>query len=185
MTTAISQAPDATRDDDLARLWWIPLVTGSLYLVFALLVFQFDETSVTAISILLGVFCLAAAVTELVLVPTAHGGRRLWHLVLAAAFVVIAVVAFVHPNDSFKVLSTLFAFFLLLRGIFDLVVALLAHGLPLWWVGLITGSAQILLAFWAAGNFGHKAFLIIVWVGATALAQGVVQIVRAFQLKPG
>ena len=74
---------------------------------------------------------------------------------------------------------------LLLRGIFDLVVAIVAHGAPLWWVGLVTGSAQILLAFWAAGNFGHKAFLIVVWVGATALAQGVVQIVRAFQLKPG
>ena len=183
MTTSVTRAP-YTAEEEFSHLWWILLVTGSLYLVFALLVFQFDETSVTAISILLGVFCLAGAVGELVLVPVAHGGRRLWHLVLAAAFVVIAVIAFIHPDDSFKVLSTLFAFYLLLRGIFDLFVSILAHGLPLWWVGLITGAAQILLAFWAAGNFGHKAFLIIVWVGATALAQGVIQIVRAFQLKP-
>jgi uncharacterized membrane protein HdeD (DUF308 family) len=184
MTTAVTRAPDATRDD-AEQFWWILLVTGSLWLVFALLVFQFDATSVNAIAILLGAVCMAAALAELVVMASVHGGVRIWHAVLALLFAVIGVIAFVHPQDSFRVLSTLFAFFLLLRGMFDLVVALLAHGLPLWWVGLVTGSAQILLAFWAAGDFGHKAFLIVVWVGATALAQGVVQIVRAFQLKPG
>jgi uncharacterized membrane protein HdeD (DUF308 family) len=42
----------------------------------------------------------------------------------------------------------------------------------------------ILLAFWAAGDFGHKAFLLVVWVGASALAHGVVQLVTAFRLRP-
>ncbi len=57
------------------------------------------------------------------------------------------------------------------------------RGVELWWVGLIAGSVQILLAFWAAGNFGHKSTLLIVWVGATALMQGLVQILRAFELR--
>jgi uncharacterized membrane protein HdeD (DUF308 family) len=48
---------------------------------------------------------------------------------------------------------------------------------------LLAGIAQILLAFWAAGNFGHKAFLLVVWVGASALAHGIVEIVRAFELR--
>jgi len=37
----------------------------------------------------------------------------------------------------------------------------------------------------AAGDFGHKAFLLVVWVGASALAHGVLQIARAFELRPG
>jgi hypothetical protein len=41
----------------------------------------------------------------------------------------------------------------------------------------------VLLAFWAAGNFGHKAFLLIVWVGASALAAVITQIVFGFQLR--
>ena len=49
--------------------------------------------------------------------------------------------------------------------------------------GLISGTVQILLAFWAAGDFGHKAFLLVVWVGASALAHGIVQIVTAFRLR--
>jgi uncharacterized membrane protein HdeD (DUF308 family) len=94
------------------------------------------------------------------------------------------VVAFVHPGDTFEALASIFAFYLLLRGTFDIVVAILVRGVELWWVGLISGTVQILLAFWAAGDFGHKAFLLVVWVGASALAHGIVQIVTAFRLRP-
>ena len=44
-------------------------------------------------------------------------------------------------------------------------------------------GASLLLAFWAAGNFGHKAFLLIVWVGASALIGGITQISYAFELR--
>jgi len=177
----------AARERDEARaeagLWWILLVTGSLWLIFALIVFQFDATSINAISAIVGIVCLGAAVAELATVGQVHGGRRVVVLLLAAAFAVIGVAAFVHPHDSFSVLATIFAFYLLLRGIFDVVGAILLRGIELWWIGLISGSVQILLAFWAAGNFGHKATLLIVWVGATALMQGVVQIWRAFEVR--
>lgn len=177
----------ATRERDEARaeagLWWILLITGSLWLIFALIVFQFDATSINAISAIVGIVCLGAAVAELATVGQVHGGGRVVVLLLAAAFAVIGIVAFVHPHDSFSVLATIFAFYLLLRGIFDVVGAILLRGIELWWIGLISGSVQILLAFWAAGNFGHKATLLIVWVGATALMQGVVQIVRAFEVR--
>jgi uncharacterized membrane protein HdeD (DUF308 family) len=90
----------------------------------------------------------------------------------------------VHPGNSFEALATIFAFYLLFRGLFDVVVALVGRGRPLWWLTLALGFVQILLAFWAAGDFGHKAFLLVVWVGASALAHGVLQIVRAFELRP-
>ena len=179
-TTAARESAEARSE---AGLWWILLITGSLWLVFALIVFQFDARSINAIALLVGLVCLGAAVAELPAAAQAHGGRRLAILLLAAAFAVIGVIALVHPEDSFSTLATIFAFYLLLRGIFDVVVAFLARGLELWWVGLISGSVQILLAFWAAGNFGHKSTLLIVWVGATALMQGVIQIVRAFEMR--
>ena len=156
---------------------------GALWLVFALLVFQVDGRSVHAISILLGLTCAGAALFELLEVPAAHGWWRLARIALAIGFAVVSVLCFVHPGNSFKALSTVFAFYLLLRGVFDVTVALVARGRPLWWLTLTIGFAQILLAFWAAGNFGNKAFLLIVWVGATALAHGVLQIVRAFELR--
>jgi uncharacterized membrane protein HdeD (DUF308 family) len=165
-------------------LWWVLLVTGSLWILFALLVFRFDYTSVSALSILLGTVCLAAALLEVVAAGGSHGWWRVAHIGLAVVFAVVGVVAYVHPGNTFDALATIFAFYLLVRGAFEIVVAVLTRGAELWWIGLITGTLQVLLAFWAAGDFGHKAFLLVVWVGASALIHGIAELVTAFRIKP-
>ena len=167
-----------------SSLWWIPLISGSLWVIFALVVFRFDYTTVSALSILVGCVCLAGALFEAMAAFATHGWWRVLNIGLAVLFAIVGVVAFVHPGDTFEALASIFAFYLLLRGTFDIVVAILVRGAELWWVGLISGTVQILLAFWAAGDFGHKAFLLVVWVGASALAHGIVQIVTAFRLRP-
>jgi uncharacterized membrane protein HdeD (DUF308 family) len=180
----VGTSPDADNEGG-DPLWWIPLVTGSLWVLFALIVFRFDYTSVSAVSILLGTVVLCGALFEAIAAAGAHGWWRVAHIGLAIAFAVIGALAYIHPENTFNVLASIFAFYLFLRGIFDIVVALYARPAALWWVGLVSGTVQILLAFWAAGNFGHKAFLLIVWIGASALVNGVAQIVTAFRLRHG
>jgi len=180
----IGTYPDE-RAEGGSSLWWVLLVTGALWLLFALLVFSFDYRTVTAISILLGTVLMAAALLEAVAAAGSRGWWRLAHVGLAIAFAVIGTVAYIHPEHTFKALASVFAFYLLLRGTFDVVVALLARPVELWWVGLVAGVVQILLAFWAAGNFGNKAFLLVVWVGASALTHGVLEIVTAFRMRQG
>jgi uncharacterized membrane protein HdeD (DUF308 family) len=182
---APSERVGAGGEREQTELWWVFLATGVMWLVFSLLVFQFDETSVNAISILVGIACLGGAVLELAAVPASRGWWRAARIGLAAAFAIIGIVALVNPGDSFNALAAIFAFYLLLRGIFEVVAAFLVRGRDeTWWLTLLVGAVQILLAFWAAGNFGHKAFLLVVWVGASALAYGFLQIVRAFALRP-
>ena len=165
--------------------WWLLLIPGVLWLVFSLLVFQFDETSVAAISVLVGVTCIAASVFELLTVPAAHGWWRVARVALAAGFAVVGIVAFARPGESFDALATVFAFYLLLRGLFEIAAGLLQrHAGGMWWLTLSVGFAEVLLAFWAAGNFGHKAFLLVVWVGATSMAHGLLTLVRAFMVRP-
>ena len=138
----------------------------------------------TALSILLGTVCLCAALFEAVAAASAHGWWRAAHIGLALAFAVIGILAYIHPDNTFRALAAIFAFFLLLRGTFDIVLAILIRPAELWWVGLVSGTVQVLLAFWAAGDFGNKAFLLVVWVGASALAHGILQLVTAFRIKP-
>jgi uncharacterized membrane protein HdeD (DUF308 family) len=180
----VATATSAEREQSGEPLWWLLLVTGSLWVIFALIVFRFDYKTVTALSILLGTVCVAAALLEAAQAFGVGGWWRVTHIGLAVAFGIIGALAFIHPQNTFEALATIFAFFLFLRGIVDIVVALLARPAELWWVGLVSGAVQVLLAFWAAGDFGHKAFLLVVWVGASALAHGVVQIVTAFRLRP-
>ena len=173
------------RQDSGEPLWWVLLITGSLWSLFGLVVFRFDYTTVSAMSILLGTVCLAAALFEAFAAASSHGWWRVTHVVLAILFAAIGTVAYIHPENTFEALASLFAFYLFFRGIFDIVVALFARPAELWWVGLISGVVLVLLAFWAAGNFGHKAFLLVVWVGASALAHGILEIVTAFRIRPG
>src|SRR3954453_9179959 len=90
-------------------LWWILLVTGSLWVIFALVVLQFDYTTVSALSILLGTVCLAAGLFEGVTAAGTHGWWRTIHAGLAVAFVAIAIAAFVHPENTFEALASIFA----------------------------------------------------------------------------
>ena len=180
----ISTYTAVDREQSGDPLWWILLVTGSLWVLFALVVLQFDYSTVAALSLLLGTVCMAAALFEAVAAAGSRGWWRATHVGLAIAFAAIGVAAYVHPENTFEALASIFAFYLLLRGTLDIVVALLARPLELWWAGLVSGVVQILLAFWAAGDFGHKAFLLVVWVAGSALAHGVVQLVTAFRLRP-
>jgi uncharacterized membrane protein HdeD (DUF308 family) len=165
-------------------LWWILLITGSLWCLFALIVFRFDYTTVAALAVLLGTVCIAAAAFEAIAAVSSRGWWRVAHLVLALAFAVIGILAYIHPENTFNALAAIFAFFLLIRGTFDIIVSLLVRPAEFWWAGLVSGVVQVLLAFWAAGDFGHKAFLLVVWVGASALAHGIVQLVTAFRIRP-
>jgi uncharacterized membrane protein HdeD (DUF308 family) len=177
-----STIPEASAEEAVAALWWLPIVTGTLWLLFALLMFRFSYTSVTAVSVLFGVVCIAGAVDELVSVPSSHGWWRAGRIALAVLFAVIGVVAFVHPGNTFGALAAVFAFFLLLRGMFTIVAAVTRFFEPVW-LGILLGAVEVGLAFWAAGDFGHKTVLLLVWVGLSALIHGVMQIVLAFHLR--
>lgn len=181
-TTFHGAAGRAASREQTADVWWLFLFIGCLWLVFALLVFRVDASSVHGIAMLTGIVCMGGAGLEVVGALAVHGGWRVVRLLLAGAFAVIGALAFAHPENTFSALATIFAFYLLLSGLFAIVSALVVRE-ELWWLRLLAGLAELLLAFWAAGNFGHKAFLLIVWIGAGALISGITQIAFAFELR--
>ena len=66
-----------------------------------MIVFRFDYRSVNAIAILFGLTMMGAAVNELLSLAGSTRGWRIAHVLLALIFVVIGIVAFVHPGDTF------------------------------------------------------------------------------------
>ena len=146
MTSVDSMFEEREVLEEAAGRWWLFLLTGIAWLVFALLVFQWDYTTVSAISV---------------------GFYALWH-----------------PYDTFATLAALVGLFLLFRGIFDVTVAFVTKDeFDLWWLQLVAGIAQILLAFWIAGNFREKAILLVIYVGVVALMRGITELFLAFKLK--
>jgi uncharacterized membrane protein HdeD (DUF308 family) len=67
---------------------------------------------------------------------------------------------------------------------FDIIMSISArHLTDVWWLQLIGGIIEVLLGFWAAGDYGHSTVLLIAWVCAFALIRGVRDIVYAFQVR--
>jgi uncharacterized membrane protein HdeD (DUF308 family) len=166
-----------------ASVWWIFLLTGSLWLIFSIVIFRFDWTTVHAISILFGIVMLFAAGAELVGAFVDHGWWRVARIVLGLAFAVIGIVAFVHPGNTFSALAAVISFYFIFKGIFDVVLSLAAWGVRHSWLYLLLGIAEILVGFWAAGDFGNRQILLVVWVGVTALTRGISEILLAFTLR--
>ena len=184
MTTVDTMFEEREVLAEAAGRWWLFLLTGIAWLVFALLVFQWDYTTVAAISYLFGVVAIIAGVNELFEITVSTRGWKIVHGVLGVLFVLVGFYALWHPYDTFATLAALVGLFLLFRGIFDVTVAFVTKDeFDLWWLQLVAGIAQILLAFWVAGNWRDKAILLVVYVGVVALMRGITELFLAFKLK--
>ena len=163
-------------------LWWVFLITGTLWFVLSLVMFRFDITSAKSIGVLAGIVFLVAGVIEFGMVAVVRGG--FWKVVnalLGVALVVGGIMSFIHPSNAFVAVASVTGFMFLVVGMFDLIVAF-SDRTGLWWVRLITGLACIGLAFWASGDFDRKAVLLVTWVGLFALFRGISSYVVAFTM---
>ena len=89
-----------------------------------------------------------------------------------------------HPHNAFSTFAGLIGIFLLIKGIFDLTVAFVTKDqFELWWLQLVVGIIEILLAFWVAGSFRNKVILLVAYVGIIALSRGITELFLAFKLK--
>jgi uncharacterized membrane protein HdeD (DUF308 family) len=169
--------------ESASRLWWLYLVTGILWLWVTLIILSFDLDSVYAVAILFGFVAIGAGISEFFAIGASTSGWKIVHGFLGVVFIAAGVVAFFRPAGTFEALAAIVAWVLLFKGIFDIVLALVSHPEHLWWVGLIVGVIEILIAFWAAGYFRGSAILLVAWVAALTLMRGITEIVMAFRLR--
>jgi hypothetical protein len=169
----------------LSKLWWLWLVFGFLWIVIALVILQFDQASVTTVGVLIGAMFLISGVQQLGLAAMVGGVAR-WVLVFFGALLVIAgIISLISPENTFAGIADILGFLFLIVGIFWIIQAFGERGMnELWWFGLISGVAMIVLAFWTGGQFFiDKAYVLLVFAGIWALFHGINDIFRAFQIR--
>ena len=169
--------------ESASRFWWLYLITGVLWLWVTLIILSLDMDTVYAIAILFGFVAIGAGINEFLVMGASTTGWRIVHAILGVVFIAAGIVAFFRPQGTFVALAAIVAWVLLFKGIFDIVLALVSHPAHLWWVGLIVGSIEIVLAFWAAGYFRGSAIILVAWVAALTLLRGITEIVMAFRLR--
>jgi uncharacterized membrane protein HdeD (DUF308 family) len=177
-TSALSR--DAVRG--LASSWWLFLVVGVLWILFGMFVLSYNVGSLLALAVFAGVTFLMTGITQVMTAGRVEGWRWLY-LVGGALSVVAGIMAFVWPGRTLLVLAGILAWFLVFKGIVDVVGALASIGRPFWWVGLILGVLELLLGIWAAGYPGRSLFVFVNLVGVYAIFYGFTELFAAFDLR--
>jgi uncharacterized membrane protein HdeD (DUF308 family) len=174
---------DEVYAEDAGRWWWIFLITGTLWLILSLIMFRFNLSSAKSIGVLAGIVFLIAGLFELSLIAVVRSGWwKALNALLGLLLVLGGIFSFIHPQDTFIAIAQITAFMFLFVGIMDLIIAF-SDRTGLWWLRMISGFICVGLGFWAAGEFGRKATLLIVWVGLFALFRGINSFFVAFSLR--
>jgi uncharacterized membrane protein HdeD (DUF308 family) len=169
----------------LTGLWWLWLFAGISWIVIALIILQFDRASVTTVGVLIGIMFILSAFQQFAFGSLAAGWLQLVMWLFAVLFLIAGVIALISPENTFAAIADTLGFLFLLVGTFWIIQAFGERDVnELWWFGLISGVAMIVLAFWTGGQFFiDKAYTLLVFAGIWAMFHGVNDIFRAFQLR--
>ena len=164
--------------------WWLFLLTGIGWLIFAWIVLSFDFTTVWAVAVWAGFGIIAAGLVQFATGSMLEGIWKWLAYGLGVAAVVVGFMCLIWPSETFLVLAALIGWYLMFKGIFDIIMGLATREeYDLWWLTLVVGVVEVLIGFWAIGYSGRSIALLVVWVGAAALARGITDVFLAFQLK--
>jgi uncharacterized membrane protein HdeD (DUF308 family) len=168
---------------EAAGLWWVFLVTGILWFLVSMIIFRFDYTTVSSISILFGIVAIFVGINEFLRVGASSTGWKIFHILFGLLFIGVGIVAFIHPGNTFAALAGVMSFLFVFMGALNIIVSIATRNeSPVWWLVLVIGIAELMLGFWAAGYYGREVILLVVWVGAICLTRGLTEIVFAFKL---
>ncbi|MGH9025123.1 MAG: HdeD family acid-resistance protein [Acidimicrobiia bacterium] len=172
-------APDQLRA--AARNWGFFLFAGIVSVVFGFVVLSLTVETVWTLAIFVGIWLIFTGIDELIVAGKAMEYKWLY-LVGGVLSIIAGIVCLVWPDSTLLVISIFIAWFLLFRGVFDLVVALTNTHADYWWVLLVRGLVEILLGLWAIAD-GAELALFVVLVGVGAIVYGVVEIFASMRLR--
>jgi uncharacterized membrane protein HdeD (DUF308 family) len=169
----------------LSRLWWFWLIAGIAWILIALVILQFDRASVNTVGVLIGIMFLLSGFQQLALGSLMGGWLQLVMFLFGLLLLVSGVIALISPENTFAAIADILGFLFLIVGTFWIIQAFGERDMnELWWFGLISGVAMIVLAFWTGGQFFiHRAYVLLVFAGIWAMFHGVNDIFRAFQIR--
>jgi uncharacterized membrane protein HdeD (DUF308 family) len=109
--------------------------------------------------------------------------KEVWWLFMlrGVALILFGVVAIVWPGLTLLALATVFAVYLLIAGVVDIIAGVRGEGrMSLWFLTLILGLAEIGVAVYLLKNSLVLATFIAV-IGIALIAFGILEIVGAFE----
>jgi uncharacterized membrane protein HdeD (DUF308 family) len=167
--------------EQVARDWWLFLLSGIVSLVFGALILSVDW-SLDGLAAFIGTLFIVYGAMTVVTRPL-DGGVRSTNVVAGLATIVAGIVLLAWPDRGLYTLAVFFGAWLVALGVLHIVGAFVNRSAPFWWLVLALGLLEIPIGIWALRRPGLSLVVIVTLAGAWAVATGVWQILIAFEVR--
>ncbi len=167
------------------QIWWVILLTGVAGILFGALTLFLPGITLVTLIYMLAIFVVISGVIGLFEAISNIKKDRLWWLTLVFALVGISVGVYLarNPMTTASIFVISVSLLILVRSIFDLVVASYMDKKDVRWLWIITGILGIIAAG-AIVLYPVAASLAFIWVlGLYALIHGVMTVGFAMQIR--
>lgn len=165
---------------DTVRNWWLPLISGILFLFLGLWVFTSPATSFLALIFLFELSFLFAGISEIVYALTNKKVLDNWGWILGSGIlnVLFAVILVAHPGLSAAVLPIYVGFILLFHSMIGIswAVDMKRWNLPSWKWTMFTAILGIIFSSMMILNPLFGSLAIVYYTAITLMLWGLVQI---------
>lgn len=175
------------RIDYAVKYWWLSLLLGIVFILFAIYLMFAPLASYIALSILFSVSMFVSGVFEIAFAVSNRRNISSWGWYLTGGIIdlILGIFLMANPALSMSVLPFILAFWLMFRGFSATGYAmdLKRYGTRNWGWYLAFGILAILCAIGIIWQPGIGAFTLVYMVAYALLIIGVFRIMVAFELK--
>jgi uncharacterized membrane protein HdeD (DUF308 family) len=167
--------------EQVAKDWWLYLVSGLISLVFGALILSVDW-SIDGLAAFVGTLFIIQGAAWAITRPL-DGGRRSTNLVAGLLGIVAGIVLLAWPDRGLYTLGVFVGIWVVSSGLLHIVGAFVNRQAPLWWLVLLLGVIEVPIGIWAMRRPGLTLAVIVTLTGAWAVVTGIWQIVIAFEVR--
>jgi len=178
-------AADEELDSDVSRVWWALFIRGLAGVLFGILTFVKPGITLLALIYLFGAYAVVDGVMNVVAATRTRSGRP-WGALLLEGVVGIAagLIAFFFPGLTTIALLYLIAGWALVTGGLEIAAAIrLRKVVRGEWRLALSGVLSVALGLLLALFPGPGVLALVVYIGAFALALGIVLMVLAIRMR--
>jgi uncharacterized membrane protein HdeD (DUF308 family) len=167
--------------EQVAKDWWLYLVSGLVSLVFGALILSVDW-SVDGLAAFVGTLFIIQGAAWAITRPL-DGGTRSTNLVAGLLGIVAGIVLLAWPDRGLYTLGVFVGIWIVASGLLHIVGAFANRHVPYWWLVLLLGVIEVPIGIWAMRRPGLTLAVIVTLAGAWAVVSGIWQIVIAFEVR--
>jgi len=172
---------DVTEAEEVAKSWWLFLLSGIVSLVFGALILSIDWT-LSGLAAFVGTLFIIQGAAYLITRPL-DGGTRSTNVIAGLVGIGAGIALLVWPDRGLYTLAVFVGIWVVASGVLHVVGAFVNRNAPHWWLVLAIGLIEIPIGIWALRRPGLTLAVLITLVGAWAIVVGAWQCLIAFEVR--